>query len=77
MNKECTCKMGFSISWDEADFFFRSGIGSANHNDHAHLHQIDIRFPTWLLEISERSVVESCGKANGLNSVLFALPKTA
>ena len=51
-------------SWDRAGFFFSSGHGCANHNDHIQLNRSETTFPTRLIESLERDVIEGCGKAD-------------
>jgi hypothetical protein len=67
VKKELACKMFFAVSWDQADFFFSTGNGCADHNNHIQLNQNETRFPSRLIESLERDVIESCGKANALN----------
>ena len=68
VKKELAYKMFFAVSWDQAGFFFSAGNWCADHNNHIHLNQNETRFPSKLIESLERDVIESCRKANALNS---------
>jgi hypothetical protein len=69
LQNDATCKMHFSIWWDDDGYFIPGGTGNPTHTNHIRLAAREMVFPKRLLEEDEKSIIESIGQSNAISTV--------